>query len=265
MKNYPLLDVRVSTPTLELRGATDELLDQLAEVVRAGKAHADPAPYDDPMSFYEPDPDLRVAKWLRAIWRKRGRVEPEAWRLYFVVLRDGRPVGEQTLTGVDFATLRTVTTFSWLSVDERGRGLGHEMRAAILHLAFDGLGAKEATSDAFVDNRGSNAISRRLGYEPNGHDWATRQGEPALLNRWRLTRDTWEQHRRDNIRLHNIEACRASYLCPEPSSPQQLKPLQRHIRRGSRDAARRLRPGAWLHPSHRTPRQLGRFRPPGGL
>ena len=65
MKNYPLLDVRVSTPTLELRGATDELLDQLAEVVRAGKTHADPAPYDDPMSFYEPDPDLRVAKWLR--------------------------------------------------------------------------------------------------------------------------------------------------------------------------------------------------------
>jgi hypothetical protein len=53
MKNYPLLRVRVSTPTLELRGATDELLDQLAEVVHAGKTHASPAPYDDPMSFYE--------------------------------------------------------------------------------------------------------------------------------------------------------------------------------------------------------------------
>lgn len=78
MKNYPLLDVRISTPALELRGATDELLDELADVVRAGKTHADPAPYDDPMSFYEPDPDLRVAAWLRAIWRSRGRVEPGA-------------------------------------------------------------------------------------------------------------------------------------------------------------------------------------------
>jgi hypothetical protein len=29
------------------------------------------------------------------------------------------------------------------------------MRQAILHLAFDGLGAKEATSDAFVANHGS--------------------------------------------------------------------------------------------------------------
>jgi hypothetical protein len=129
MKNYPLLEVRVSTPTLELRGATDELLDQLAEVVRAGKTHADPAPYDDPI--------------------------------------------------------------------------------AILHLAFKGLGAKEAGSDAFVDNQGSNAISRGLGYEPNGFEWATRQGEPALLNRWRLTRDNWKQRRRNDIRLHNVEACHA--------------------------------------------------------
>lgn len=208
MKNYPLLDVRISTPALELRGATDELLDELAEVVRAGKTHADPAPYDDPMSFYEPDPDLRVAAWLRAIWRSRGRVEPGAWRLYYVVLVDGRPVGEQTLSGVNFAVLGTVSTFSWLSTDYRGRGLGHELRAAILHLAFAGLGAKEAASDAFVDNVGSNAVSRGLGYEPNGHEWATRQGEPALLNRWRLTRENWEPHRRNDIGLHGLDACR---------------------------------------------------------
>lgn len=209
MMSYPLLDVRVSTPTLELRGAKDDLLDELAEVVRAGRTHADPAPYDDPMSFYEPDPDLRVAKWLRAIWRGRGKVEADAWRLYFVVVVDGQPVGMQDLIGVSFSTFGTVTSFSWLSADQRGRGLGHEMRAAILHLAFDGLGAKEAGSDAFVDNHGSNAISRDLGYEPNGSDWATRQGEPAPLNRWRLTRDTWELQRRDDIRLHNLDPCRA--------------------------------------------------------
>jgi len=209
VKSYPLLDVRVSTPTLELRGATDELLDQLADVVRSGKTQADPAPFDDPMSFYESDPDLRVAMWLRAIWRGRGRVGPDAWRLYFVVMVDGQPVGEQTLSGVEFSTLGTVTTFSWLSADLRGRGLGHEMRAAILHLAFAGLGAKEAASDAFVDNVGSNAISRGLGYDPNGFDWATRRGEPALLNRWRLTRDSWEQRRRDDIELHGVEACHA--------------------------------------------------------
>lgn len=209
VQSYPLLDVRVSTPTLELQAATDELLDRLAPLVRDGKTHADPPPYDDPMTFYEPDPDLRVAKWLRAIWRGRGNVEANAWRLYFVVIVDGRPVGMQDLIGVDFSTLGTVTSFSWLSIDQRGRGLGREMRQALLHLAFEGLGAKEATSDAFVDNAGSNAISRDLGYQPNGSDWATRQGEPAVLNRWRLTREAWQRHRRDDIRLHHVEACKA--------------------------------------------------------
>lgn len=209
MSSYPLLDVRVSTPTLELRGATDDLLDELADAVREGKTDAEPLPYDDPISLYEPDPDQRVAKWLRAIWRGRGKVEPEAWRLYFVVVVDGRAVGMQDLIGVDFSTFGTVTSFSWLADDQRSRGIGQEMRAAILHLAFEGLGAKEASSDAFLDNHASNAISRALGYEPNGSDWATRQGEPALLNRWRLTRDNWR--RRDDIQLHNLEACR-TYL-----------------------------------------------------
>ncbi len=208
MKSYPLFDVRVSTPTLELRGATDDLLDQLAEDVRAGKTHADPLPYDDPISLYEPDPDLRVAKWLQAIWRGRGRVEADAWRLYFVVVVDGQPVGMQDLCGVRFSTFGTFTTFSWLSTDHRGRGLGREMRSAILHLGFDGLGAKEASSDAFEDNHRSNAISRALGYEPNGSDWDTRQGESALINRWRLTRENWEPRRRNDIQLHNLEACR---------------------------------------------------------
>ncbi|WP_328999766.1 GNAT family N-acetyltransferase [Kribbella sp. NBC_00709] len=207
MTGYPLLDVRVTTPRLELRGATDGLLDELAEVVRAGKTDAEPPPYDDPISLYEPDPDLRVAKWRRSIWRGRGTVEPERWRLYFVVVVDGQAVGMQDLIGVNFSTFGTVTSFSWLSSDQRGRGLGHEMRAAILHLGFAGLAAKEAGSDAFVDNHSSNAISRALGYEPNGSDWDTRQGEPAVLNRWRLTRDNWEQRRRDDIQLHNIEAC----------------------------------------------------------
>ncbi|MFD3400889.1 GNAT family N-acetyltransferase [Kribbella sp. NPDC058693] len=211
MTSYPLLDVRVSTPVLELRGATDELLGELADVVRAGKTDAEPPPYDDPISLYEPDPDQRVAKWMRAIWRGRGKVEADAWRMYFVVVVDRRPVGMQDLIGVNFSTLGTVTSFSWLSADERGRGLGREMRAAILHLAFEGLGAKEAGSDAFVDNHGSNAISQALGYEPNGSDWATRLGEPALLNRWRLTRDNWQQQRRTDIQLHNAEACQ-TYL-----------------------------------------------------
>lgn len=209
MRSYPLLDLRISTPRLELRAATDELLDQLADVVRAGEAQAEPAPYDDPMSLYEPDPDVRLARWLQAIWRGRGRVEPDFWRLYFAVLVDGRPVGMQDLVGAGFSTFGTVTSFSWLAAGQRGRGLGQEMRAAILHLAFAGLGAREAASEAFVDNGPSNAVSQKLGYEANGSDWATRQGQPVLLRRWRLTRERCEERRRDDIELHGVQVCRA--------------------------------------------------------
>src|SRR6266567_7522699 len=78
-------------------------------------------------------------KWLRRIWAGRARVDPQWWRLYFVVVVDGRPVGMQDLTGTDFAAFGTVSTFSWLEPGMRHRGFGTEMRSAILHLAFAGL------------------------------------------------------------------------------------------------------------------------------
>ncbi len=214
MHPYPPLDVRVSTPRVELRGATDALLEQLLPLVRAGQADADPPPFDDPMSLYDEDPDSRTEKWLRAIWRARGRVEPDFWRLHLVVVVDGTPAGMQDLIGLDFDTYGTVTTFSWLGADVRGRGFGHEMRAAALHLAFEGLGASEAASEAFLDNVGSNRVSEALGYERNGLEWATRRGAPAQLQRWRLTRDQWLPGRRDDIVMTGVEACQKVLRSP---------------------------------------------------
>ena len=214
MLNYAPLHVRVSTPRIELVGATDSLLEQLQDVVRDGKADAEPAPYDDPMSLYEDDPDARVRQWLLGVWRGRGTVTSSFWRLYFVVMLDGQPVGMQDLVGDGFSTFGSVATFSWLSSDVRRRGLGTEMRHAILALAFDGLGAAEATTDAFLDNDGSNGVSRALGYHHNGTDWATRRGEPAQLQRWRLAKEDWRRHRRHDIQLHGVAECRAALSLP---------------------------------------------------
>ncbi|RBP67217.1 RimJ/RimL family protein N-acetyltransferase [Brevibacterium sanguinis] len=191
MLDYAPLQIRVVTPRLELVGATDEMLAQLVPLVEDGKTFAEPAPYDDPMPFYESDPEARVAKWLQSRWRGRARFSPSEFRLSFAVVVDGEAVGMQDLIAEKFDTCRTVLTFSWLSTDVRRRGLGTEMRSAVLHLAFDGLGAAEASSDAFVDNLGSNKVSEHLGYEKNGVEWDTRRGEPALLQRWRLTRENW--------------------------------------------------------------------------
>ncbi|SHM48303.1 GNAT family N-acetyltransferase [Actinacidiphila paucisporea] len=203
---YPPLNVQVHTPRLSLLGATDALLERLVPTVRDGVVTEPPWPFDDPISLYEDSPE-REWRWLRAVWSGRGRASAESWRLYFVVVVDGEPVGMQDLIGTGFATFGTVTTFSWLSPAVRGRGLGKEMRQAVLHLAFEGLMAREATSDAFVDNRASNRISEALGYVPNGVSWDTRRGEPAQIACWRLTREQWSAQRRDDIELTAVAPC----------------------------------------------------------
>jgi RimJ/RimL family protein N-acetyltransferase len=203
---YPPLNLQVRTPRLTLAGATDELLEQLVPVVRAGIVGAGPLPFDDPSSLYADSPD-REWRWLRRVWAGRARVEPDFWRLYFAVLVDGEPIGMQDLIGHDFDRFATVTTFSWLAPNRRGNGIGKEMRAAVLHLAFAGLGAREAGSDAFTDNHASNQVSRALGYEPNGTTWDTRRGEPAPIQRWRLPRDAWDRVRRKDIELVGVEEC----------------------------------------------------------
>jgi RimJ/RimL family protein N-acetyltransferase len=137
-------------------------------------------------------------------------VRPDLWRLYFVVIVDGEPVGMQDLTGNEFDSFGTVESTSWVSSDARRRGIGTEMRSAILHLAFDGLGAEEAHSEAAVDNAGSNGVSERLGYERNGTAWATHDGQPVLGQRWRLGREVWEANRRDDIEMRGVDACCAA-------------------------------------------------------
>jgi RimJ/RimL family protein N-acetyltransferase len=206
VSSYPPLNLQVHTPRLLLLGATDELLEQLVPVVRQGVVTAEPWPFDDPMSLYKDSPD-REWSWLRGVWAGRCKVSDDFWRLYFVVVVDGKPVGMQDLIGLNFAALGTVETFSWLSPDVRGRGLGKEMRQAVLHLAFEGLGARQAETGAFVDNGASNGVSQAVGYVHNGFGWATRRGEAAEENRWLLTRQRWSERRRDDIDLSGVGEC----------------------------------------------------------
>jgi RimJ/RimL family protein N-acetyltransferase len=93
-------------------------------------------------------------------------------------MADGEPTGMQNLLDVQFAAFGTVATFSWLGPGYRAPDIGTEMRSAVLHLAFAGLAALEAASEAFADNDESNRVSQALGYEPNGTSWATATASP---------------------------------------------------------------------------------------
>jgi hypothetical protein len=81
------------------------------------------------------------------------------------------------------------------------------MRAAVLHFAFAGLGAEEAFSGSFVDNPSSEGVSRRNRYVANGEEIRAREGEPARLRHWVLTRARWTPQRRDDIAIEGLDAC----------------------------------------------------------
>jgi RimJ/RimL family protein N-acetyltransferase len=81
------------------------------------------------------------------------------------------------------------------------------MRAAILHLAFAGLGAQRAISAAFEHNAASLAVSRALGYVENGDDIGAPRGKPMRQIRLLLTREAWENNRRRDIQIHGLEPC----------------------------------------------------------
>lgn len=123
------------------------------------------------------------------------------------VLVDGDVVGVQDIGSRAFAVTRSVNTGSWLGQPHHGRGIGTEMRRAILHFAFAGLGAKVANSGAFEDNPASLRVSRKLGYEQNGFRVHDREGTAAREVLFALTSERWELHRPTDIEIEGLDAC----------------------------------------------------------
>jgi RimJ/RimL family protein N-acetyltransferase len=186
---WPIYDLRIRTPRLELRLPDEDDIVALAEIARGGLHAPDEMPFAVPWTNLE-SPYFEWS-FIRFHWRTRGMWEPEHWGLELAVLLDGRPVGAQGLYAGDFAHRRTVHSGSWLGPEFRRRGIGTEMRAAILALAFDGLGAEVAETEAFADNGGSIGVSRAVGYEENGIGRMAPMGEPRDTVRFRLTRGRW--------------------------------------------------------------------------
>ena len=131
----------------------------------------------------------------------RGAVRPAAGDSHSSSSSTTIPVRATNLTGNNFDSFGTVESASWVLSDIRRRGIGSKMRAAILHLAFEGLGAAGGHSEGAVDDVGSNAVSERPGYERNGLAWATPPGQAGARDSGRPAhdRDAWELKRRRQV------------------------------------------------------------------
>ncbi|MET7337212.1 GNAT family N-acetyltransferase [Nonomuraea sp. NPDC005650] len=203
MRHWPVLGLRLTTPRLELRMPSLEDLDELAE--RALEGVHDPGV----MPFGVPWTDAPAAELPgNVILHQLGvisRWRPERWCCNFVVVHDGQVVGTQDLSAHGFPVTREVHTGSWLGRAHQGRGLGTEMRAAVLHLAFTGLRALTAVSSAFQDNPASLGVSRKLGYRPDGLMVDEVRGRRAVQQRLRLDRADFTDP--VPVRVHGLEPC----------------------------------------------------------
>ncbi len=145
------------------------------------------------MPFYVPWTDALRADLARNTaayhWRSRAEFSPSQWGLHLAVIHDGQLVGVQGFETSDYLVTRTGETGSWLGREFQGRGIGTAMRQVICAFAFDHLDAEEVTSGAFLDNPASLAVSRKVGYRPNGvRRLKRRAGELALNQSLVLTR-----------------------------------------------------------------------------
>lgn len=211
---WPLFDLIVRTPRLELRVPTD---DEITTLV--GKVDSSVYERTGFMPFeidWTGDP---IAS-MQYFWGTRSSFTANNWTLTLVPFIDGEPLGNQVLRATDFPLVRRFDTGSWLAADAQGRGIGTEMRAAALHLAFAGLGALEAESAAHVENTASNGVSRKLGYETTHRQLSKFGDQRGEIFNLLLRRDKWETLRRDDIEIIGLDPCVPLFGLDEPSTDQ---------------------------------------------
>ncbi len=202
---WPPFGLRIEAGPLVLRPVTDDVLPALIELALSG-IHA-----PETMPFYVPWTDAPAEQlptnFAQYHWGARGGWTREHWDLQFAVERDGELVGVQGISCANYLVTRTGETGSWLAQRFHGQGIGTAMRQAICAFVFDHLDAEEITSAAFTDNPASNAVSRKVGYQPNGViRKARRPGEWQANQEWVLTPETFV--RGEPISATGVEAFR---------------------------------------------------------
>ncbi|BCW09964.1 hypothetical protein NtRootA4_10230 [Arthrobacter sp. NtRootA4] len=188
---WPPFGLILTTPRLTVRPILDDDIPAAVDAARSGIHEPGKNPFSTPWAEMPADELApNMAQWY---WRCRGSFTKDSWTLLLAVWRDDEFLGVQDLGAKNFATLKTVSTGSWLKQSAQGQGVGKEMRAAVVSYAFDYLGAEVAESEAASWNQQSLGVSTSLGYELNGisrDGWGEKIEE---VQRVRLTPTTFKR------------------------------------------------------------------------
>lgn len=227
VERWPLFGLRLRTPRLELRVPGPEDLGALADLAADGVHDPAVMPFSTPWT--DAPPDERARGTLQHVWRTWAEWTPERWSLGLAVVQDGVVLGVQDVSARAFGVTREVGTGSWLGRRHQGRGVGTEMRAAVLHLAFAGLGTEHAVSAAAEDNPASLGVSRRLGYRDDGIERVAVRDGVAVHRRLRLDRAGWQAHRTVDVQIVGLAPCLPLFDLPpdRPGSDSGGRPDRR--------------------------------------
>jgi RimJ/RimL family protein N-acetyltransferase len=191
------------TARLELRLPTNDELVELAHLAEQGVHPPDEMPFFVPWTDGIGKPDF-VDEFVRFHLTQRQEWRTEHWHLLLGVWAEGEPIGTQ---GAELTAPGTAETGSWLGQRFQGRGLGTEMRTAMLALLVEGIGLEVATSGALVGNEASARVSEKLGYERAGEGVAAPRGVPVAHRKFRLTREQWASRERRAVEIVGLEPC----------------------------------------------------------
>ncbi|MDQ0029275.1 GNAT family N-acetyltransferase [Arthrobacter bambusae] len=190
---WPPFGLSLTTPRLELRPIQDADIPAAVRAALSGIHEPGKSPFSNPWTeLPEDELGANMARWY---WRCRAGMTPESWTFLFGIWHKNEFIGCQDVEAKNFASLRTVSTGSWLKKSAQGKGLGKEMRAAALSYAFDYLNAETATSEAAMWNEQSLGVSTSLGYEFNG----------SYRDRWAV----------DVVEVQRVRLTSASFIRPD--------------------------------------------------
>jgi RimJ/RimL family protein N-acetyltransferase len=178
---WPPSGLVLRSRNLTLSTITDDDLPGLVDLALSGIHDPSWLPFLTPWT--RTPPDQLPAVFAAYHWSERAAFAPDHVKVDLAVRLDGELVGTQGFDGGAYAITRSAETGSWLARRFQGRGTGTRMRQALCAFLFDHLGAAEITSNAWVDNAASLAVSRKVGYREGDLSRKVREGELVLDRR----------------------------------------------------------------------------------
>lgn len=185
----PPLGHVIHTPRLTLQPADEQCAALLANAVIEQGIH-------DPLHMPFDPPWTDLPEVARAQKTFRNAMNRDRDQLTFAIRYRNAPnipIGEVSIRGIDGKEWGhdSVETGSWLLRPEHGKGVGTEVRQAMLALIFDGMGKDYALTASFDNNPASIAVTQKLGYTRLESEFVNNRGERREVLKFELHRDNW--------------------------------------------------------------------------